>query len=548
MSIRVKPVSPQGSARLPHAGMRDADRAEGTNAGAAEAEPGWGTSYGWDQVPSFDSDVTAEGQGAAARADGDSAEPEWGATRGASAPVDLIGPFWDDLAVAREAIRAMLATVTGGTVPVSELAEATVALHELDSQLRATHAAALQQTVTANAIPDWSASPTAWVRHSHRLDADRAASAVRNSAWLAKHDATRAAFEAGDVGFDHITAIRCVADASARRRAAFAKSEHLLLNAARNADPARTARFLKWWSDAVDATDGDNDAAEAYAKRKLFLSPVGDGWDIRGYLPAVEGAELAGILNAFMEKCYRAERSGSGGGTPDGAPAPDDSVDDDEADKPTTSQRRADAQIEMARAAAAAGLTGGARDGAKVTVIVPVDRLTDNDHPTSPTSDVGLPAPWFDRPEAHACSWSVGNGPGQGFLAMAEALRLTCDGEITRLVLDADSRPLDIGRSTRIIPPQIRTALDVRDGGCIICPPGERPPGWCEAHHVQHWAADGRTAVENLALLCSKHHHDLHKGRWTITMRDGLPVVRAGPGQGRAGPSNRAAATGWRRE
>ena len=41
-----------------------------------------------------------------------------------------------------------------------------------------------------------------------------------------------------------------------------------------------------------------------------------------------------------------------------------------------------------------------------------------------------------------------------------------------------------------------------------------------------HWAAGGETSVQNLALACSRHHHEIHTGAWTITMGpDGHPHV-----------------------
>jgi predicted HNH restriction endonuclease len=37
------------------------------------------------------------------------------------------------------------------------------------------------------------------------------------------------------------------------------------------------------------------------------------------------------------------------------------------------------------------------------------------------------------------------------------------------------------------------------------------------------------TDVENMVLLCSRCHHDLHHGRYTITMdTDGIPQVQVG--------------------
>jgi hypothetical protein len=40
----------------------------------------------------------------------------------------------------------------------------------------------------------------------------------------------------------------------------------------------------------------------------------------------------------------------------------------------------------------------------------------------------------------------------------------------------------------------------------------------CHAHHVAEWVADhGTTDLDNLVLLCSRHHHVVHEAGWTIT-------------------------------
>jgi len=110
---------------------------------------------------------------------------------------------------------------------------------------------------------------------------------------------------------------------------------------------------------------------------------------------------------------------------------------------------------------------------------------------------------------------------------MVEVLRLACDGEIQRLVVDPDGLPLDIGRATRVVPAHLRTALIHRDRGCIM-PGCDRPPGWCEAHHIEHWAHGGATSLHNLVLLCSRHHHELHHGKWHITTTNGHPQATRG--------------------
>ena len=123
---------------------------------------------------------------------------------------------------------------------------------------------------------------------------------------------------------------------------------------------------------------------------------------------------------------------------------------------------------------------------------------------------------------ATGATWAVGNGPGTGTLAPAMARYASCDGEITRLVVGPASRPLDLGRTRRVVPLSLRRALEIRDRGCII-PGCDRPAGWCHAHHITHWADGGETDLSNLALLCQHHHTELHLGHWHIDMNNGTP-------------------------
>ena len=91
--------------------------------------------------------------------------------------------------------------------------------------------------------------------------------------------------------------------------------------------------------------------------------------------------------------------------------------------------------------------------------------------------------------------------------------RLACDAAVVVLHEGADGSALDVGRKTRSIPPAIRRALSARDTGC-------RFPGCtarhCDAHHLVHWADGGRTSLDNLVLLCRRHHRLLHEGGYRI--------------------------------
>jgi Domain of unknown function (DUF222) len=100
--------------------------------------------------------------------------------------------------------------------------------------------------------------------------------------------------------------------------------------------------------------------------------------------------------------------------------------------------------------------------------------------------------------------------------------RLACDAIVDRVTVDEAGHVLDYGRSVRLATPAQRRALAVRDGGCAH-PDCSAPPAWCDAHHVHWWTRGGRTDLDNLCLLCSHHHSQIHTELWTITMIDGLP-------------------------
>jgi hypothetical protein len=103
------------------------------------------------------------------------------------------------------------------------------------------------------------------------------------------------------------------------------------------------------------------------------------------------------------------------------------------------------------------------------------------------------------------------------------ALRMTCDAAVSRIVLSPDGEPLDIGRRTKVVPPGLRRAVMVRDGGCRF-PGCRRPQAWCDAHHVRHWARGGETSLRNLVLLCRRHHRIIHTGGFGLEMVEGRPV------------------------
>jgi hypothetical protein len=93
------------------------------------------------------------------------------------------------------------------------------------------------------------------------------------------------------------------------------------------------------------------------------------------------------------------------------------------------------------------------------------------------------------------------------------ARRLGCDASIVR-ILERDGKPLSVGRKTRTVAPGLRRALRARDQGCMF--PGCTQIHHVDAHHIEHWADGGRTDLNNLVLLCRRHHRLLHEGGFRV--------------------------------
>ena len=79
-----------------------------------------------------------------------------------------------------------------------------------------------------------------------------------------------------------------------------------------------------------------------------------------------------------------------------------------------------------------------------------------------------------------------------------------------------------VGRESRTATKQQRKALAAGQQHCMF--PGCRvDASRCEAHHVLPWERGGATCLSDLILLCSRHHHLVHEGRWRILADPGHP-------------------------
>ncbi|MEZ5166497.1 MAG: HNH endonuclease signature motif containing protein [Acidimicrobiales bacterium] len=97
------------------------------------------------------------------------------------------------------------------------------------------------------------------------------------------------------------------------------------------------------------------------------------------------------------------------------------------------------------------------------------------------------------------------------------------------MLFDGPGRSIWAGRDERNATIAQWRALIARDRGCVGC---GADPNRCEAHHILEWDNWGPTNIDNLVLVCTRCHHDIHHrgarlrrtdGRWHIDAPNSPP-------------------------
>jgi len=136
----------------------------------------------------------------------------------------------------------------------------------------------------------------------------------------------------------------------------------------------------------------------------------------------------------------------------------------------------------------------------------------------------------------HVDQSALVDGKGRSGLPVDTVKRLCCDGHTIAIIEDEQGNPLNVGRKTRVIPKAIERALWARDKCCRF--PGCRHKRFVDGHHIEHWSNGGETSLDNLMLLCARHHRLVHEGgyridkdyrdRWCFYRPDGIAVPHRG--------------------
>lgn len=135
--------------------------------------------------------------------------------------------------------------------------------------------------------------------------------------------------------------------------------------------------------------------------------------------------------------------------------------------------------------------------------------VSDGERPTTPTLLVHVNA------ETLTGDYPTLAEIGQDVLDKYTIDRLACDGDFRRIVFGPKTEIIDIGRRLRLVTKPMRDAITARDRHCAF-PGCDRPPQWCDAHHIIPWWEGGPTSTGNLILLCRHHHTLIHTGTFTL--------------------------------
>jgi len=272
-------------------------------------------------------------------------------------------------------------------------------------------------------------------------------------------------------------------------RVATPANEAQLVDLALAATAAQVERFTRSWR-RVDRSVAAQETERRHLHRHLDVWVDDDGMLVlRGRLAPEAGAVVQRALEAAADQL---RRESQGAGDANGL-----------AQEATVSQRRADALGLLAESALTHELERGtAGDRYQVVLHVEGDGL---------------------RAEGDA-GQAVVEDAGGAYVSAETSQRIACDASMVVMRHATDGAVLDVGRKTRTIPPAIRRALAARDRQC-------RFPGCaakhCDAHHIRHWADGGATKLENLVLICRRHHRAVHEEGFTVTRAaDGELVFR----------------------
>lgn len=332
---------------------------------------------------------------------------------------------------------------------------------------------------------EWSAygihSCAQWLNAFCGMNMGAARERVRVAHALPKLPKISAEFREGRVSYSKVRAMT---------RVATPENEDELLRTARYGTASQVEKLVRYYRRYKRFEKLEEENVRFAQCRFSLHQDEDDTWVISGRLTAEQGALLQEALDLGVEQLFQEQKG-----------VPDEVEEEEEASHPVDQPfsesfeaRRSDALARMAEtflAGANSQASGG--DAFLVNIHTDVDTLmADGEGVTSETDDGGCVSAETSR-------------------------RLACDASVIHWLDTHKGEPLSIGRKSRTIPPAIRRALQRRDRGCRF--PGCTCTRFVDAHHIHHWADGGETKMDNLVLLCRRHHRLVHEESYGIHTR-----------------------------
>jgi hypothetical protein len=268
-------------------------------------------------------------------------------------------------------------------------------------------------------------------------------------------------------------------------------------------------RLALTWESLADPIGTVERAERNHQRRTATVRQALDGgWSLHATFDEVGGPEFLEIFSWYVDREFERDWAEAAGRVDHVTP---------ELLRRTDAQRRSDALLEMALAAAACP-PDAARplptvnfltDEASARAAADNDLLdassyrdviarTDRGHPVDPHAIIGV------------SMWAL----------------------IRRVVTDSRGVVIDLGRTSRLFTGFARTAVMLLRPTCIW-PGCDHPHQWCHADHLRSWTTRGPTSPDNGAPLCARHNSFKERGfritrhsdgRWRITGPDGVDV------------------------
>lgn len=318
-----------------------------------------------------------------------------------------------------------------------------------------------------------------WLRWKCNFSPAAASGRVAVARELADLPLATQAFGDGDISYGHAAMIARTSEKLGDKMEA--NAETILVTAAKELDLGRLRVVALKLQHCIDPDSVREEANESHELRFLHFSQTLDGvFYMNGRFDSEAGAIIQTALNALS-----------------GPPTPDD--------RRTPRQRRADSMVELARQKLNSG-TLPEVGGQKPHLTVTVSMATLANQPGSPAADLEWASP----------------------IPAETARRLACDAAVTPIFLDSESSQPRAGQTSRSISGSQRKALVFRDKGCRF-PGCDRPADWTDVHHLKHWADGGEHVMDNLILLCRRHHRKVHEEGWHLVVTAGGNIAALMP-------------------